>query len=61
MKKIPDDIALVLSGLFVGVLYLWSGLNGIRDMFDWYLLIIPCMIMIISPMVYSSIMFRRKK
>jgi len=59
--KITDDVVLVIVGVIVGVVYLWGGIHGVRSDLDWYLLIVPCMVMICVPMVYSSIVHRRRK
>lgn len=60
-QGVPDDIVLVVAGFIVGLFYLWGGLNGVKSDLDWYLLIGPCMVMILVPMVYSSIVYRRNK
>jgi len=60
-SRVSDDLVLVLCGIVVGVIYLWSGLNGVKCMWDWYLLLGPALVMILVPMFWSSWVYHRNR
>jgi len=54
-KKIPNDLLLVASGLFVGVLYLWTQQSCVYTRLDWLIFLGTFVSIIGIPMIYSSI------
>lgn len=54
IKKIPDDIILVFSGIFAGMLFLWGNINNVYCEMDFYYLLGGTFSMIFIPMFYSS-------
>lgn len=61
MKKIPDDVILVVCSVFVGILWLWTQQNGIRSRLDFYIYFGTFAVMICAPMLYSGYCYYKNK
>ena len=49
----PDDVVLVLAGLFTAIVFLWMNLNNVYSRWDVFYLIATVSGLIGFPMVYS--------
>jgi len=54
MKRIPDDVILVICSIFGGLLFIWTQHSGIYNKLDFWIYIGGFVSMIVPPMVWSS-------
>lgn len=60
-KRVPDDVILVFSGIFVALVFVWSHMNSVYSDLDFVIYFSAFIVMIVVPMVWSSIVHYRGK
>lgn len=60
-KRVPDDVILVFSSIFVALVFVWSHMNSVYSDLDFVIYFSAFIVMIVVPMVWSSIVHYRGK